>query len=629
MSTTPVRVFCLLLATLCAVVETECAVSANLVRNGDFETVAEGIPSSWQGLGRHGAGDGRSLTGALAFASTNGVRTQLSEQELALKGGCRYKAVCWIRTEDIVGDGGGRVSLEAFDRDGKSVGRWRTRTVRDTLARYIDLELLAEMPLAACRFVLRLESADCAGRIWFDDVSVTRVVSDKYLGHFVTSAYRNTAASGKVTFTVPLTVDADTCVRMGLRGVFRVPTGTGWLKDVAVPVADGAAQLTIPVDALPMGRHPVQFGLVDKDGRELAWCERIFDRVTRLPGKGVWFDGQHRTMVDGKRFFPLGWFVSTRIDGAFIADLKKGGFNCAMSYSMPTPEVMDLCDRENIKVIFNLTGTYAPRDDVAPLKTMRDEKAYLTWKIGQMGTHPSLLAWYTCDERPPEWAERLTDRRNLLNGFDPLHPVWTVQYQLSQDGEYRAYLGTYDVAGSDPYPINWSGVRENIAMPSERTRRTRRDSFASSPIWQVPQFFDPGAYHASRMSRSRPPTERELSCMCWQCIAEGANGLVAYSYTGLRMMDARDPFERKWAEACRVGREISGRFALLLSDDVTDRATSDPRFTRVRVWDGPDGPTALVVNACYGPRRMSFTFDGRSYAVDLDPLGYAFVACGK
>jgi hypothetical protein len=74
----------------------------------------------------------------------------------------------------------------------------------------------------------------------------------------------------------------------------------------------------------------------------------------------------------------------------------------------------------------------------------------------------------------------------------------------------------------------------------------------------------------------RAPTLPELRSMSWQCITEGANGLIYYSWFDLKKFP--DTFAREWANNKQVAQEIKEWMPALLSVEKTPRirAKSQP-----------------------------------------------------
>jgi hypothetical protein len=69
----------------------------------------------------------------------------------------------------------------------------------------------------------------------------------------------------------------------------------------------------------------------------------------------------------------------------------------------------------------------------------------------------------------------------------------------------------------------------------------------------VPQAFSHSSYNKGTAHRS--PTAQEMRSMSWQCIAEGATGLVYYSWFDLRK-SPDVPFAEQWAHLREIIAEI-------------------------------------------------------------------------
>ncbi|MEK7396400.1 MAG: hypothetical protein AAB116_05645, partial [Candidatus Poribacteria bacterium] len=135
------------------------------------------------------------------------------------------------------------------------------------------------------------------------------------------------------------------------------------------------------------------------------------------------------------------------------------------------------------------------------------------------------------------------------------HPTWIVIYQVN---ELRSYLDTTDIIGTDPYPIS----KKPIAMVGEWTKLTRKSAGTNKAVWMVPQAHNLGLYSKEKQDS---PTFEQMRCMAYQCLVNGANGLIFYSYPDLK----RDPsgFESRWNDVKRLGTEIKSLIPILLSTE--------------------------------------------------------------
>jgi len=231
------------------------------------------------------------------------------------------------------------------------------------------------------------------------------------------------------------------------------------------------------------------------------------------------------------------------------------------------------------------------------------------------------LGWYLNDELSLDYLPRLKTHQQWLEKLDPGHPTWVVLYQV---GQVRDYVETFDAIGTDPYPIPGSPARR----AAEWTRQTVEAVAGSRPVWQVPQVFNWASYRKTEEEKAalRPPTLDEMRSMAWQCIAEGANGLVFYSFFDLQK-DTRFPFEQQWPKVKTVAKEISDLLPVLLSVEAPRlvevksrpwlhtlaKQVGDSTFL-ILVNDGPEpGATWMQPPAGCGPPRVLLGGDAVSH----------------
>jgi hypothetical protein len=194
--------------------------------------------------------------------------------------------------------------------------------------------------------------------------------------------------------------------------------------------------------------------------------------------------------------------------------------------------------------------------------------------------------------------EQLAAHRDWLEELDPGRPTWVVLYQVDQ---VRAYLPTFDVIGTDPYPIPMHSPSRAL----DWARKTVDGVFHARPVWMVPQIFNWAAYKNTpeEKQKCRAPTLAEMRSMAWQCIAGGANGLIFYSWFDLWRMDkdtasggraaVREPFEQRWQEVCQMAAEIKQFMPVLLA--------TEPHQLMAK-FEGP----AAVAHRTYGHRGATW-----------------------
>ncbi len=263
---------------------------------------------------------------------------------------------------------------------------------------------------------------------------------------------------------------------------------------------------------------------------------------------------------------------------------------------------MDACQRHGLTVIYTIEGVRGPGC------RFTNEESIVTWtrnSVLRHKDHPALLAWYMNDERGQTYVPQLAKRQALVRKLDPEHPTYTVLYQLQI---LDKYMDTYDIIGTDPYPI---GSDDNDYDRCAKWAEVAvNGSFGVRPVWQVPQVFDWGVYWKNKVKKTRMPSARELKNMFWQAVACGANGLIGYSHFDIRRMDWKNPKDKVWADVCEAAEEIRAYAPVILSGDAPPTVTTDNPSVRVRAWR--DGKTVhvLAVNTKDVPAKATVKLEG-------------------
>ncbi len=538
------------------------------VVNGGFDEVKAGRTLGWNEVAPHYTyrdGEGRSGTRALRFENDDPTFYRFPAQKIDLKPGRSYEYEVWVRTENLVGEeGGATLCIEWNGPDGKWLGGAYAPGVKGTKGWTLVKGITPRIPEEARdAHISPYVRKGMTGKAWFDDVAVREYVPAPVEGLY-SSAYRNLATTGNVTFRAAVNATLSDCsAGRTLVYTFRDEQDRPFTRRSMYPGShpDAFGGVTVAVRDLKKGPQLVSVDLLDEKEKRLGGASCTFTRAETLPARTTWFDEYGRTIVNGKPFFPLGMYWGT-ISTNDLEVYAKGPFNCLMPYNSPNSmDLMDLCEAKGIKVIYSVKDIYSgTRWAPKGIETEADEVRFITDRVTRFKHHPALLAWYLNDELPLSMLARLTARRALMERLDPGHPGWVVLYQYAQ---IRDYLPTFDVVGTDPYPI----PEKPAAVAMEWTHATRMGTLICKPLWQVPQAFNWAAYRKdpAEKKKCRAPTEAELRSMCWQCIANGANGLVMYSFFDLKKQPNGEPFAKRWAECCRVGEEIRAQMPVLLS----------------------------------------------------------------
>ena len=231
--------------------------------------------------------------------------------------------------------------------------------------------------------------------------------------------------------------------------------------------------------------------------------------------------------------------------------------------------------------------------------------------------HPAIMAWYINDEFPISMVQDLSGHQKLMEALDPGRPTWVVLYQVD---EVRAYLPTFDVIGTDPYPI----PHKPASVAGEYARKTVQAVMGARAVWMVPQIFNWASYKDETEDKKacRPPTLEEMRSMAWQCIANGANGLVFYSWFDLWRMSkdvaaggkalVPEPFEDRWRDVTLMADEIKKMMPILLSVEppVSPSKLDASEGVACRLYGTREGTVLVAVNGRKEQGQLSVQFPG-------------------
>ena len=70
--------------------------------------------------------------------------------------------------------------------------------------------------------------------------------------------------------------------------------------------------------------------------------------------------------------------------------------------------------------------------------------------VNRCKDHPALLYWYTNDEFPLSMRKRAEKRYRFIRALDDQHPTGGC---LDKPHLVRLFMPSFDLVGSDPYPV--------------------------------------------------------------------------------------------------------------------------------------------------------------------------------
>ncbi len=616
------------------------ATGPNLIDNPSFEDASAGgsLPAHWSGDKNVFRRDDRwSRTGRASLRYENQDRDHyvVCSQPVDLERGRLYRFSVWIKTQDVRGpDSGASICMEWSGADGRWLGGCYPQGVSGTSDWRLVSGVVRIPPEARSPRLLLYLRQHCTGTAWFDDVELVRVARPPLRTILVAPAYRGWILTDRAGRPVPdrivVRAEADltelrdhdlTNAQVELRARLRKvgPNGEPEPKvlqqcharparlTVGDRVIESGADLTFAASGLVAGAYEIETALLTTGGKQIAVAHERFMRMPDDFRPRSYIDQHRRLIVDGKPFFPLGmyWSSINEKDMAIYADSK---FNCLMPYGTPRPDQMELAHKHGLKVIYSIKDWYhGSRYCPGFIKSIADEEPAIRKRVRAFRDHPALLAWYLNDELPLSYLGQLEAHQRIVAEEDPHHPTWVVLWQVHQVRQYR---DTFDVIGTDPYPIGRLPQEGHTpSMARQWTAETARQLSYARPLWQVPQVFNWANYRKGETARyGRTPTYDEMRSMAWQCIAEGATGLILYSWFDIQR-NPDVPFEEQWLRLKRLAAEIDRMVPILLSVEPAPPA-------RVIVPDLPDGVLVLV-------RRHG----GKLYIVAVDDGSADAVVC--
>lgn len=610
-----------LLSSACPASAGQDAAEKNLVENPSFERQAKNsvLPEGWWGPPQVYSTDKtvkRTGESSLKYVNADSGRYALCSQRVPVRPSWKCRFSVWVKTQDVVGDeSGATICLEWQDKQGKWLGGSYPPGISGTHD-WTRIEGVTRVPkeAATCSLLCYVRKG-MTGTAWFDDVELIRIADPPMRTVLLSPVYR-----GRVCGTGPeqarVRVDFDLTdydvtlsqLRVNARLRSRAENQIVWQTSIQ-PNKD-QHDLSFSTQSWKVGHYDLDIDLVGPDRKTLHTTHH---RLARLPDDfrpKATIDEHRRLLVDGKPFFPLGmyWSSITEEDVKLYADSK---FNCLMPYGSPNQQQMDLTHQHGLKVIYSIKDWYADsRYCPKTICNKDDEERAVRARVRQYRDHPALLAWYLNDELPQSFMPQLKAHQRWVEEEDPHHPTWVVLYQYR---EVAAYLDTFDVIGTDPYPIG----RAPASWAADWTAETLRQVSGARPLWQVPQAHNWANYWKTEAEKKkgRTPSFDEERSMAWQCICEGATGLVFYSWFDIKR-NPDVPFQVQWGNLKRIAAEIDQWAPILLSTELAPavQVRYDSPASEEAGWLHPlvrshDGKLYLVAaNDGDGQGTVTFTF---------------------
>lgn len=241
------------------------------------------------------------------------------------------------------------------------------------------------------------------------------------------------------------------------------------------------------------------------------------------PPPAVYIDHMQRTIVNGTPFFPFGFYYNGFPSATALSNLSTSPFNALMPYGETSSAEMDAAHAAGLRVAFSLKDIFFGSSNCpSAIKSLADEEAYFRQRVAAFRGHPALLSWYINDEMGADFRQRLQAHQRWLVESDTGHPSWEVE-----DAQSLEELGwpTFDIAGTDPYPIGESSARGPAAAAGVHValNSTRLVTDGARPLWVVVQAMNWLVYErpcrGPTPESCHTPTKAEFRSMAWQAVA--------------------------------------------------------------------------------------------------------------
>ena len=302
--------------------------------------------------------------------------------------------------------------------------------------------------------------------------------------------------------------------------------------------------------------------------------------------------GKAREMIlNGKPFFPRGFLGTDNHNARFFKEMGEAGYNVIHCYTLNqrTPEqikfILDEAHKYNLKVYFypyaNCSiGFGGFRDRTVKNSKFAPRMTPQAWerlkKLVNAVKDPAFLAWYLADE--PKGAEFCAELRNVyqvLKELDPHHPV--IHLDFTAEGCISKRYGYADVHILDMYPHPLTdGSWQRSVSSVMYSMKLVNDMVDPCGMWFCPEAFKP------RGKKNRSLTYREIRCITFGSIVQGATGIVPYKigdpnekyYQPIRNSGIFVSPEMHLGYLKGIGPELKGLEKVLLEPERLDSKTS-------------------------------------------------------
>ncbi|MCE5198430.1 hypothetical protein LLG39_05585 [bacterium] len=512
------------------------AQSSNMIDNSGFEKSTSGWTLS--DPGRCSAADGISHGGqkSLAITCSDGPDFITARQIHTVQGGGILHFNAWVKLADLRGTGT-YMTISWYDSGGRVVERYYSSAIVGTLD-WTQVSIDQRVPNGAVRLAIGLHTyPECSGMVWYDDVSAEIKDETTLRAMLRYPAYRSTIYAGQDKHatvgvevagnsTHPVDSLSASAVVQDRDGqeisplVSASPASSGW-SDIRLSLADAKS-----------GNYRVLVRLKDRETGDELGKQEIDLRISDSPPPQVYVDEHSRCIVDGKPFFPVG-FYTWGADREHVADLDRvveWKFNTLIHYNLiagrdaaSVKRYLDEAERRGLKVLVSTKDCY-DNFRQAPVRFDRWEgpKSTREGAVETLKGHSAILGWYINDERSDFFLPQINHTYDYIRNTDPDHLVYQV---LTREQDAAAHVACTDALGTDYYPVydfySDKLPKVRVETVADTANRVRESVMGSRSMWQVVECSKMG-------SEGRSPTFQEIMCEAYLALTSGARGLFFF-----------------------------------------------------------------------------------------------------
>ena len=602
-------------------------VKAPVIVNPSFDQGSTGWKMTSES--RVAGGVGSNMSHGLVIRRTDPNKYELVRQ--SVKGvipGARYNISAMIRTENVTPGKLNRGATLCITHDDVN-GKYLTGTgsfpygVSGTKG-WTKVEIKDHLvsPKAGFTEIALYMDINSTGTAYFDDITMTPVETPWNI-------YAVNAPQGIFPVGEPLLVRIADGIGRNAGDKLEVRGAIDGKGQVVKLSRNGYAEFTLPADL--RGKKDFSITVFDRTKKQIL-AKKILPLNIGAPTPEVTFDDRLRTIVNGKKFMPVGTYIYIN-DNRHLQKVRELGFNTVMPYNSPRMRVdsrtgydgikaaLDRCQELGLKLIFNLKDLRPWAKDPALQHGLYGERnldRIVMNLVKHVKGHPALLAYYTADEVSVQYNTALEQLKTQLNSEDPNHPVWQVHAPGYNTDNLVVFGSSVDVMGFDYYPFSSPAKAKLDNM--EAKMQLAADT--GMPLWLVPQMFKWKRFDASATDSEFP----NLGEYCAQILVGagcGAKGFVFYTYTPSytesgRMLPEYDGNEKDVFPIIKAGNDLLHELEpYIMSDVEPEKLDVNTLAGKVEAWkftDDQDNVKIAVVSMLPGSNEAEFELDGKGQA---------------